>query len=246
MAEIYDKIGDGYKNYRQPDPRINQHLLTALGDAESVVNVGAGTGSYEPADRQVIAVEPSFTMLEQRATTSAPAVCAYGDSLPFADDSFDVALALLTIHHWPDQTAGVREMTRVARQRVVLFTWTPENLDFWLVRDYFPEILANDKLIFPVMSVYSSMMKRAEIVTLPIAHDCTDGFLAAYWRRPEAYLDAGARGAISAFPKLADVDTGLRKLEDDLNSGVWHERNQDILEKDELDLGYRLVISHLD
>ena len=245
MTQLYDSIGRSYRNYRQPDPRIAAAIARALGSAKSVVNVGAGAGSYEPRDRPVIAVEPSIEMVRQRAADAAPVIRAFAGELPFRDRSFDAALATLTVHHWPDRARGLREMRRVAR-RVVLYTWDPAVVTtggFWLTDDYFPEIVELDRGLFPSVDEYRAALGAVEVVRVPIPHDCTDGFLGAYWRRPHEYLDAGARGAISTFWKVADVERGLARLRRDLEDGTWMRHHGHVMAWTELDLGYRLVIA---
>ena len=241
---LYDTIGRGYEDYRRPDPRLAAAIVRALGAAPSVVNVGAGAGSYEPADRPVLAVEPSPTMLRQRRAGAPPAVQASASDLPFRDAAFGAALAVLTVHHWPDRARGLAELARVARERVVVLTWDPEaRFAFWLVDEYFPELLTLDRPIFPTLEDFRRALGPIEVRPLPIPHDFVDGFLGAYWRRPAAYLDAGARGAISTFSKLADVEPGLARLRADLADGTWERRYVSLLTRDALDLGYRLVIA---
>lgn len=242
MTALYDTIGKGYQDLRRPDPRIGAAVRRGLADAPTVVNVGAGAGSYEPADRPVVAVEPSRTMLRQRPSGAAPAVQASAGSLPFRDGAFGAALALLTVHHWPDRRAGLRELRRVARGRVVLLTWDPAAPGFWLT-DYFPEILDVDRRIFPTMEELRRELGPVTATDVPIPHDCTDGFLGAYWRRPEAYLDARIRSAISTFAKIRDASEGLGRLGRDLESGEWRLRYGDVLSEKFLDLGYRLVVA---
>ena len=244
MAQIYDAIGIGYNHYRRPDPRLAAAIHQALGGARSVVNVGAGAGSYEPEDRAVAAVEPSLAMIRQRRPEDAPVAQASATHLPFPDAAFDASLAILTLHHWPDQARGLAEMARVARQRVVIVTWDPEAFTFWLVEDYFPEITEIDRGICPSIAALRGALGDIEVQPLPVPHDCVDGFLGAYWRRPRAYLDAGVRGAISAFTKLSDVDTGLARLRSDLDSGAWVRRHGHLMQQSVYDLGYRLVIAH--
>ena len=239
----YDRIGVNYARYRRPDPRIEQALARALGAARSVVNVGAGSGSYEPRERAVVAVEPSEVMVRQRPPGAAPVVRASAEQLPFADGSFDAALAILTVHHWADRRAGLREMLRVARERVVLLTWDPSYTGFWLVDDYFPELLAYDCKILPSLDELASVLGPLEVTSVPIPHDCSDGFLGAYWRRPLAYLDDGARSAISSFARISGVDARLAKLRADVESGRWAQRNAALLGLSELDLGYRIVVA---
>jgi len=239
--ELYDRIGHGYALQRRPDPRIAAFVHRALAGSASVVNVGAGAGSYEPAGLPVVAVEPSITMIRQRPADGHPAVRAAAGALPFRDDSFDSSLATLTLHHWPDWRAGVREMARVARGRVVLLTWDPAACEFWLVSDYFPQILEIDRTLFPTMEEMDRELGGITVRSVPIPHDCTDGFLCAYWRRPHAYLDPQVRAAISAFSKLEAVEQVLRRLTADLESGEWHRRHGHLLRRRSLDLGYRIV-----
>lgn len=238
----YDDIGRGYTGYRRPDPRIARAIHAALGDARSVVDVGAGTGSYEPSDREVVAVEPSSVMIAQRPRGAAPAVQCSAERLPFGDGAFDAAMAILTVHHWTDLRGGLSEMRRVARDRVVILTWDPAHPGFWLVRDYFPDLIDIDRRIFPGLAELGEHLGGAEVIPVPIPHDCVDGFLGAYWRRPEAYLDEGARAAISTFARIGDVIPRIERLAADLEDGQWICRNAEILGLEELDLGYRLVV----
>ena len=240
MAELYDAIGRDYRVHRRPDPRIAAAIAGALGPAVSVVNVGAGAGSYEPAAPRVLAIEPSLEMIRQRPAGAAPVVRAVAGNLPLRDRSLDAALAVLTVHHCPDRARGLAELGRVAR-RVVILTWDPGSHGFWLVDDYFPELVATDRKIFPRLGDFRSALGDVEVHTLPVPHDCTDGFLGAYWRRPHAYLDDGVRLAISTFSKI-DARPGLARLRGDLDSGAWHRRHGRLLADQELDLGYRLVI----
>lgn len=242
MSDLYDAIGSRYGQFRRPDPRIAASILRCLGETSSLVNVGAGAGSYEPRDRQVMAVEPSMTMIRQRPPSSAPVVRGSGSALPFRDETFDASLAILTIHHWPDRVKGLRELRRAARRRVVILTWDPAAPGFWLT-DYLPEILDVDRLIFPSLETLSRELGRTTIFDVPIPHDCRDGFLGAYWRRPAAYLDASARSAISTFTKLRDATEGLSRLARDLRSGDWERRYGSILAAGSIDLGYRLVVA---
>lgn len=242
-ATRYDGIAPQYGRYRRADPGIALRIADALGAAGSVVNVGAGAGSYEPADRFVIAVDPSAAMLRRRARSATPALRAAAESLPFADDAFDGALAILTIHHWPDWRRGLREMRRTARRMVLILTWDPLHDGFWLLESHFPEILDIDRAIFPSLAAMEDVLGPLEAQPVPIPAHCPDGFLGAYWRRPAAYLDPGVRGAISSFARVKDVVPGLRRLETDLADGTWENRHQELLGLAELDIGYRLVIS---
>jgi hypothetical protein len=238
---VYDEIGVTYGKTRREDPRLRRLILEALGDAESVVNVGAGSGSYEPRDRFVLAVEPSVRMIRQRAEGAAAAVRAVAECLPLATGCVDASLAVLTAQHWTNQTAGMAEMCRVARERVVIFTWDPESKGFWLTRDYFPEFLDADRKRFPAIGSLTEHLREATVIPVPIPHDCQDGFMGAYWRRPGAYLDAAVRGGISRFAFCADL-SALGRLERDLESGAWRAQYGDVQRAEEWDLGYRLVI----
>jgi SAM-dependent methyltransferase len=243
MSHLYDRIGDGYAAVRREEPAIAEAIAAALGDARSVVNVGAGAGNYEPADRVVVAVEPSRVMLAQRPVGAAPAVQASGGALPFADGAFDAAMAILSDHHWPDRAAGLRELRRVARRRAVVLQCDIEAQcgAFWLVRDYLTTFRP------PAMTIeeIAGHLGARRVEPVPIPHDCRDGFLAAYWRRPRAYLDKRVRDGISVFRLLppADVETAIDRLRADLESGEWARRNAVILDREAMDLGYRLVIA---
>ena len=242
MGALYDTIGGGYARIRKADPRIAESILRALGDNDSIVNVGAGAGSYEPLDKCVVAVEPSMTMIAQRPAGSAPVVQASAVSLPFKNDSFDAGLAVLSVHHWPDQEQGLRELRRGSRDRVVVMTWDRESPGFWLT-DYFPEILDIDRPLFPAVSEFEGALGSVTAETIPIPHDCTDGFLGAHWRGPAAYLDERVRGATSIFSKLSDIGPGLNRLSTDLDSGKWRRKYGELLREKELDLGYRLIVA---
>jgi SAM-dependent methyltransferase len=241
---LYDSIGRDYARFRRPDRRIAEAIDAALGDARSVVNIGAGAGSYEPISRTVLAVEPSEAMIRQRPAGAARCLQGSAEALPLDTASVDAAMAVLTIHHWTDLERGLAEMARVARKRAVLFTWVPDVAPFWLTEDYFPEIAAHDRTIFPRAPVLVGMLERSigpvTMAPLPIPHDCTDGLLGAYWRRPERYLDVSVRGAMSSFARI-DAEAGLARLRVDLSSGLWAERNHHISRLDELDLGYRII-----
>lgn len=244
MTQLYDAIGVGYRRYRRPDPRIAAAIEAGLAGADTVLNVGAGTGSYEPTDRSVVAVEPSRTMIDQRAPSRARVVQASAAALPFRDASFAATLAILTVHHWPDRVRGLEELGRVARERVVVVTWDPASVSgFWLVDDYFPELIEIDARIFPTLGDFTRAIGPVDVHAIPVPHDCVDGFLGAYWRRPEAYLDDGARAAISTFGKLRDPADGLTRLRRDLADGTWMRRHGAVLERAELDLGYRVVVA---
>lgn len=238
---LYERIGSGYAQRRRADPRLAQSIAAALGDARTVLNVGAGAGSYEPVDRSTMAVEPARIMIGQRPLGSGPVVRARAEALPFAARSFDAALAVLAVHHWSDWRRGVSEMLRVSRDRVVLLTWDPDGPGFWLVADYFPDVLAADRARFPRLAELEEVMGGLEVIPVPIPHDCTDGFMGAFWRRPSAYLEPDVRGAMSSLATGASPAV-LGRLADDLVTGKWHERYASYLDVTELDLGYRLVI----
>lgn len=240
----YDRIGLGYTRFRKPDPRIEARIASALSNSRTVVNVGAGTGSYEPTDRVVVAVEPSAQMIKQRAPEAAPCIRATAERLPFSDRSFDAAMGILTIHHWSDPVAGLRELVRVAR-RVIVFAYEPTiHRAFWLWQEYFPAAAttsgASELPIERVAEIIGA--DRVESVLVP--HDCSDGFGPAYWRRPAAYLDLDVRSCISGLARLPeqDVHPGLERLRQDLSSDAWQTRHQDLLNRDALDAGLRLVV----
>jgi SAM-dependent methyltransferase len=241
---LYDTIGDTYSVTRRTEPRIAAQIWAALGDARTVLNVGAGTGSYEPPDRDVTAVEPSGVMRAQRPEGGAPCVAATAESLPFEDKSFDAAMAVATVHHWQDPIAGIREMRRVAR-RLVVFTCDTTDRSwrrrFWLTRDYLPEVAASS--IGLATTLARAIGARVEPV--PIPWDCADGFFEAYWRRPEAYLDENVRRGISMWARVGPEaeQRAVRSLRDDLASGRWAERNRDLLDLEAAELGIRLLIA---
>lgn len=242
MDARYDRIGSTYSELRKPDPRIAAVIEEALGSARTVLNVGAGTGSYEPADRRLTALEPSLEMLRQRDAHSAPAVQGRAEALPFDDDSFEASMAILTVHHWQNKEKGFRELRRVTRGRIVVLTFDPAHRGAWLP-DYFPELSALDDAQMPAMSDYERWLGAAEISPVLIPHDCTDGFLYAYWRRPAAYLDPRIRSGSSSFWAIRDVEEGLRRLQEDLEAGEWDRRHSRLLTLDALDVGYRLVVA---
>lgn len=236
----YDALGEGYAQRRRADPRIASMIHEALGDAITIINVGAGTGSYEPRGRTTLAVEPSETMIAQRAPDAAPCMRGSAEALPAETAAFDAAMAILTIHHWSDWRAGLHEMRRVARRRIVLLTFDTETSDFWLTRDYVPALMTLDRRIMPLITQLESELGPAHTSPVPVPHDCIDGFLGAYWRRPHTYLDPIARRSMSSFARI-DAADGLERLERDLANGAWHVRNSDLLTRDALDVGYRLL-----
>jgi SAM-dependent methyltransferase len=219
-APRYDTIGVGYRRHRQPDPRIAATIDAALGDATTLLDVGSGTGSYEPPGRSVVAIEPSLTMIDQRPPDAAPVVQGVAERLPFPDSSFDAALAVFTVHHWNDPVAGLHELARVARQQVVV-TWDPlVHAGFWLVEDYLPEIAVREAQL-PTLDAVTDVLAIEEVKPITVPADCTDGFCGAYWRRPAKYLDPDVRRAISAFSdcRPGRVVEAMTRLDEDLASG---------------------------
>jgi SAM-dependent methyltransferase len=242
MSARYDIIGINYAELRKPDPRIAALIENALGSAETILNVGAGSGSYEPRGRQVTAVEPSLEMIKKRQTKPARVIQGCAEELPFDDDSFDASMAILTVHHWRDKEKGFREMRRVTRGRIVVLTFDPSHRGAWLTQ-YLPELVALDEIHMPKMSDYEKWLGSVTVSPVPIPHDCTDGFLYAYWRRPAAYLDARIRSGSSSFWAIKNADEGLAKLREDLESGEWERRYAELLTLDACDLGYRLLVA---
>jgi SAM-dependent methyltransferase len=242
----YDRVAARYSGVRRADPRIAAAIHRALGDARSVVNVGAGTGNYEPTDREVVAVEPSAEMRARRAPGAAPCLEGVAEALPLENGSVDAALAVLTIHHWSDPAAGLAEMRRVARRRVVLFTFDVDRAaDYWFITEYLPETAGADRVRTPTIDETVAMLGGARVETVPIPADCTDGFLGAYWQRPEAYLDPNVRAGISTFQVVdpTRIERALEKLAADLRSGAWKQRHGHLREEPSIDLGYRLLVA---
>lgn len=252
-TEVYDAIGRGYATTRRTDPRIAAAIWGALGDARTVLNVGAGTGSYEPSDREVVAVEPSSVMAAQRSVDAAHAVCASAEQLPFPDRSFDAAMAVHSDHHWRDRLRGLSELRRVARRRVVLFNFDPGQAErFWLTSEYLPGFCDLIPERYRVPGHWSAELAEVfggfqRTLAVPIPWNCADGFYGAFWRRPAAYLEPDVRAGISVFARLdsEEIERGLARLRDDLRDGAWEARHADLLRLDALDLGYRVVVAEL-
>ena len=239
---LYDDIGRGYARARVADPRIAAQIHAALGDARRVVNVGAGAGSYEPSQRTIAALDPSPLMLGQRAPHAAPAVVGMAEALPFPDGAFDAALASLTLHHWNDLAAGIAELQRVA-PRIVVFTFDV-GIYPWIATEYLPEMIDQVDFHFPPIDEVAAMLDAA-VEVVPVPHDCTDGFTGAYWARPEAYLDPVVRAGMSAMQTMDQdlVESRMDRLAADLASGAWDERHGHLRDLDELDIGYRLLVT---
>lgn len=246
----YDRIGHGYARTRRPDSRIAAAVQAPLAGMTSVVNVGAGAGSYEPV-QTVIAVEPSAVMIDQRPREAAPPIQASAEAIPLRDDATDAAMAVLTVHHWADLEAGIGELRRIARRRLVVLAPDPAvTARYWLMHDYLPKLASTDpSAAVPLDRLVAALSAagRTAVTPVPVPHDCTDGFAAAFWRRPEAYLDPAVRAGMSLFAD-ADPDVvtaGLHHLAQDLDSGAWRRRHADLLALDELDTGLRLLVTDL-
>ncbi|HZY92187.1 MAG TPA: class I SAM-dependent methyltransferase [Thermoplasmata archaeon] len=244
-SPTYDVIGRNYSIHRRPDPRIAARINTALADAQRVLNVGAGSGSYEPRGLPVVATEPSRVMIAQRRGRSTRVVRGVAEALPFFDKAFDVAMAVFTIHHWKDLRKGLSEMRRVSRRQLILTFDQQAEYRFWLVSDYFPEIATSVPFTAARFEDILSEMRPSVVEPILIPHDCVDGFLAAYWRRPAAYLDPAKRACISSFAMMdaVSLSRGLTRLSSDLRSGRWARKNAHLKEQTEYDGGYRLLLS---
>lgn len=245
----YDSIGHNYALYRRADPRLSAAVHAALGDARTVVNVGAGAGSYEPLDRPVIPIDPSAVMALQRERTRPPAVLGAAEQLPLADGAVDAAMAVMTLNHWNDVERGLAELSRVASRRVVLMTTDMDvAAQMWLLRDYVPEVAARNRQEFPTIAQIKSMLNApTRVIPVPVPHDCTDGFTLAFWSRPEAVLNPAARAATSEFARLdpAVEREAVARLAEDLETGAWDRANGHLRARSELDVGIRLVVAEV-
>jgi len=241
---VYDRIGIGYTEVRRSEPRIEQRIRAALAGLVEILNVGAGTGSYEPPGRVLAAVEPSLQMLDQRDPAAAPPVRAVAERLPFRDDTFDGSMAILTVHHWSDPLAGLAEVRRVTRGPVVVFTFDRAVHNSMWLAEYLPAAESLDPDHLESVQI-ADALGGGIVETVLVPHDCVDGFAHAYWRRPRAYLDPAVRAGISSFARLSEpvVEEAVSKLGADLSSGRWAADHADLLELDELDAGFRLVIA---
>jgi SAM-dependent methyltransferase len=241
----YERLGVGYSSVRRPDRRIGAQIRAALGPEGPVVNLGAGAGSCEPADLALVAVDPAVTMLEQRPPEAAPAVRGFAEELPFPSGSFAAGMAILTVHHWRDPAMGLAELRRVVRGPVAVMSWDAEVFNkFWMVSEYVPATRTLDRDV-PSPTAIADRLGGGTVEIVAVPADCSDGFYAAWWRRPEAYLDASVRAAISGLARLDPelVEPGVRCLADDIASGTWAHRHADLLRLDTYDAGYRLVVS---
>jgi SAM-dependent methyltransferase len=241
----YEQHGRTYARHRRADPCIAARIHAALGDARTVLNVGAGGGSYEPRDRWVLAVEPSATMRAQRPPDAAPAIAARAEALPFDDDTFDAAMACVTIHHWEPPDAGLAELRRLARGPVVVFTFELDSLPAWQ-QEHLREGLVVERPRFPAIAdVMAALGGHTRVESIPTPGDCEDGFFEAFWRRPEALLDPAVRASQSMWTLLAPgvEDMIVARLDDALRSGAWDDEHGHLRNLDELDGSLRLVIS---
>jgi SAM-dependent methyltransferase len=243
----YDDHGHGYGAHRRPDPRIASRIHAALGDARTVANIGAGPGSYEPGDRYVLAFEPSQVMRAQRSPGMAPAISARAESLPLDDKSVDAAMAILTVHHWTDQLAGLKQLRRIARGPVAVLTIDVTALPrYWLLADYVPEVIEIDTHCFPaVEAVVETLGGAVSVERVPIPSDCCDGFVEAYWSRPEALLDDEIRAAQATWRSLPPgvESRAISRLAEDLAYGRWDERYGHLRRQASYDAGLVLIVS---
>lgn len=241
MSPIYDDIGINYADLRVPDPHIATVIHAALGEERTILNVGAGTGAYEPPGRDVTAIEPSAAMIARRPAGRAQVIQGVAERLPFPDNSFDASMAVLTVHHWSDVRQGLDEMRRVTRGPVVILTFDPSQRP-WLT-DYFPRLITLDEAKMPPMALYEACLGAVTIEPELIPEDCTDGFLYAYWKRPQAYLDERIRSGSSSFWAISEVSDGVARLREDLASGTWHTKCAELATVDAYDAGYRMIVS---
>ncbi len=247
-APSYDRIGLSYSEVRRADPRFEAAIWKALGDAKSVLNIGAGAGSYEPTDRDVIAIEPSPVMIAQRPVDAVPAIQGFAESLPLEDSSVDATMGVFTMQHWGEVDRGLTEVLRVTRECVVFLTLDLDvTADMWLCHDYLPEIVEHDRQTFPSIAHLHDVLPGLQVEAVPVPADCTDGFCVALWNRPEMHLDLEVQRASSIWHLLPPsvVDTGLDRLRRDLESGEWDRRYGQLRTQAALDVGVRLVKAEL-
>lgn len=247
-APAYDRMGLNYSDVRRADPRFETAIWGALGDAQKVLNIGAGAGSYEPRDREVVAIEPSPAMIAQRPPGATPAIQAVAESLPLGDESVDATMGVFTMQHWDDVERGLAEVLRVTRERLVFLTLDLDvTEEMWLCRDYLPEIIEHDRRSFPSIERLEAVLPNTQVDEVVVPGDCSDGFCVALWGRPEAHLDPHLRRASSIWHRLPDdvVDRGLDRLRRDLDSGEWDRRYGPLRTQAALDVGLRLVTAEL-
>ncbi|NOX39172.1 MAG: class I SAM-dependent methyltransferase [Alphaproteobacteria bacterium] len=242
MSALYDTIGLNYASGRRTDPRIAKEIHAHLGRAKTVLNVGAGSGSYEPTHLKITAVEPSLELIRQRPASDVIVVQAHAEDLPFQGNTFDVALAILIVHHWSNAQKGLSEMRRVTRGKIIIFTFDPLATDFWL-SDYLPELGTLDQKQMLSIADFETVLGPVDRINVPIPHDCIDGLLCAYWCRPAAYLEPDVRRSMSSFSKISNVTEGLQRLEDDIQTGEWARKYSRFLDQDSYDFGYHLVVT---
>ena len=247
-APAYDRIGHSYSEVRRADPRFEAPIRRALGDAKRVLNIGAGAGSYEPSDREVIAVEPSPVMIAQRPADASAAIQGTAESLPLKDKSVDATMGVFTMQHWDNVDRGLAEVLRVTRRRIVFLTLDLDvTAEMWLCRDYLPEIVEHDRKTFPTIAYLQDVLPHLEVDTVLVPGDCTDGFCVALWSQPEAHLDPAVRRASSIWHLLpaSVVNSGLDRLRRDLERGEWDRRHGQLRTQAALDVGVRLVKAEL-
>jgi SAM-dependent methyltransferase len=244
-SPVYDRIGRQYTTNRRADPRWEAIVAEQIGDARHIVNVGAGTGSYEPSGREVLAIEPSVVMLGQRTAGAAPAVRAVAADLPVGAGWADVVMAILTVHHWSDWERGLAELCRVAPRRIVFGIDFEVHSQFWLLQEYLPEVLGHTLECAPGAEDIAEAIGATTSIEMPVYRDLQDGVLGAFWCRPEQYLDHRVRannsGTALAHPETTAL--GIARLEADLASGAWYERHADLLQRESIDMGYRLLVA---
>ncbi len=242
MKALYDKIGKNYSVGRQTDPVIASNIFQFLTGSNSIVNIGAGAGSYEPRSMNLVAIEPSLEMINQRPADASPVIKAFVESLPFEDDSFSHSMTVLSMHHWKDRKVAFGEVKRVTTKRFIAVTWNPSSDPYWLTEEYFPEIHSIDQSIFPSLDELATAFPGMKFYPLPIPANCIDGFTAAYWARPHAYLDPQVRSRMSTFSKIENLYTGLKKLSADLKSDYWEKRYTQLQALNQLDVGYTVAV----
>lgn len=245
MPGDFDYSGVSYAPHRRTDPRVAAYVHAALGDARTVVNVGAGAGSYEPPDRRVLAVEPSTAMLAQRPPGAAPAVRAVAEALPLRDDAVDASMATVTVHQWDDPARGLAELRRVSRGRVVVLTFDPDALDLLWLAEYAPELVAAERRRYLPIPALAELLGGATVTTVPVPIDCVDGFTEAYYARPEAFLDPAVRRAQSAWGFVAAEAeaVAVQRLSADLESGAWDARYGALRGQETFEGSLRLVVT---